>query len=215
MSVFVFGGNGFVGSAIIRKLVESGVPCVGVSRRASDIAPWHVADAMDPSTYPDMSGARAVVVSMGTPPLPFVDYETQRAANGASNVRVLEAAQALGVRTVLVNATMPRWAPSGYRDGKLDAEKAATGVVLKPSAIYGTRYHNGIPIPLHFLAPVSWVFRLPIAGKLCELAPGLFEGALVPPVPVSKVAKAAFDACVTDDFRPAVLGPHDILSVLP
>ena len=76
-----------------------------------------------------------------------------------TNVVPIEAAREAKVpRVVLLNATIPAWAPSGYREGKAIAENAAvkfaetgsTAVVLKPSAIFGTRYfgEGHLPLPL-------------------------------------------------------------------
>lgn len=209
--VVVFGGRGFLGSKIVERL---GVNGISASRRDGQ-------DCLDPSSYETLlKEAHAVVVSVGSPPLPFVDYQKQFDANGTTNITVLETAKRCGVkRAILVNATMPEWAPAGYRDGKIAAEKAAkelfdgAAVVLKPSALYGTRYENGIPIPLTpILGPVAWLLRTVKPDPLVNALPYLLRGALVPPVSVDAVAKAAADAALLDtEDSYTELGPDDLV----
>ena len=238
----VFGGNGFVGSAVLRRLAAmEGVEAVSVSRRgvapphaapwAASVA-WTAGDALDAATYAEaLRGAAAVVVSVGSPPVPGVDFEDQRRWNGATNAAVVDAARDATVpRAVLINATMPRWLDSvagGYAAGKRDAEAAAaafaaadgaSAVVLKPSAVYGTRHTaGGTPIPLGLvLAPVSHGLRLakPLCDRLAAAAPAAFDGLLDPPVPVDALAATTVDACFEARFDDAltVLGPADILA---
>ena len=254
MSVVVFGGNGFVGTNILKVLVARGIPAVSVSRTGT--APthlkeegwarkvkWIAGDALNPPTYisafegeqdaklvkPEVEestdrplssfekavqaanselggssgvggvknmaryegfpAARAVVVAVGSPPVPFVDEAWQTKMNGTTNSTVVEAAAAAGVsRVVLINALTPKWAPAGYVNGKKMAEESARSfvqgeveadaklsestqssaasntkgaLVLKPGAVFGTRRTaKGLPIPLGpVMAPVSWVLR--------------------------------------------------------
>ena len=125
-AVVVFGGNGFVGSHILKALVALGVPAVSVSRKG--IVPkhleneawaqkvhWAKGDALEPKTYEALlrgSGssssssstssplppppARAVVLCVGSPPVPFVDEAWQTKMNGATNCAVIGAAAAEG-----------------------------------------------------------------------------------------------------------------------
>jgi nucleoside-diphosphate-sugar epimerase len=122
--VVVFGGNGFVGAEVLRALVKRGVPAVSVSRgglapkQTADFATeveWVAGDALKPDSYRSiLEGASAVVVAVGSPPLPFVNYGYQVNANGATNEKVLEAAFAANVRrAVVIGATMPQWCPKG------------------------------------------------------------------------------------------------------
>lgn len=231
--VVVFGGNGFVGLTILKRLAAlEGVTGIGVSRKPplpSDKLEWRAGNALDASSYESLlTDASAVVVSIGSPPIPLVDYDTQFSANGPTNSKVLETAAKCGVkRAVLINATMPEWVPKGYRDGKLAAEASAhdfakdgrSAVVIKPSAIYGTRNYKGFPIPLTPLfAPVSWLLRAstPLNHALIRTAPSLFRGVLVPPVPVDSVAAAAVSAALDSSSlaKPSsvtVLDPDAIL----
>lgn len=213
--IVVFGGGGFVGSAIARAAVGASKRVVSVTRRGAAPAwcaaqpwsakvEWTTGDALDPSTYEAaLSGASAVVIAVGTPPLPFVDEAWQRKMNGQTNVAAIEAAAAADVpRLVLVNATLPSWAAAGYRKGKADAEAAAVAyaagdgrraLVLKPGAVSGTRRDLAVPLPL-------WVALSPLTAAMtqfrgateaaCRAVP-LLDGALVPPAPVEALAAAA------------------------
>ena len=85
----VFGGSGFVGGAVAEEalrrglavlcLSRSGAPVAGVSSQSwTKQAQWAKADALSPDTYRDkLTGADAVVISIGSPPLPFVDRASQ------------------------------------------------------------------------------------------------------------------------------------------
>lgn len=238
MAVVVFGGNGFVGTNVLKALCARQIPAVSISRSggrpqhlasepwAAGVA-WETGDAAVAATYYErLVGARAIVVSVGSPPVPFVDYEWQKRVNGASNAAPISAARDAGVaRVVIINAMMPAWAPAGYVDGKRMAEAAAaefaaaaaldgdgadggTGsrgaVVLKPGAVYGTRYtKGGTPIPLApVLAPVSWALTaMPgVVSGLTSALPSVLEGALVPPVNVERLAEAAAEGATSDKY---------------
>ncbi len=100
---------------------------------------------------------------------------------------------------------MPPFTPRGYADGKRAAEAAARelvdasfgAAVLKPGAIYGTRYAGSTPIPL-------WLAMAP-ASRLLRLLPGPLRANA--PVSVRSVAAAAVDAA-TD---PALRGRFTVL----
>ena len=222
--VVVLGGGGFVGSAVAQEALRRGlrVLCLCRSGRSdvpgdwSDRVTWAKADALRAETYREhLRGADAVVISIGSPPLPFVDRAYQLLMNGETNVTATRTAKEEGVRqVVLINAAMPpALTPKGYFDGKRAAELAARemvgpsfgAAVLKPggaqsntqlslahcthasshAAIYGTRYAGRWPIPL-------WPFMAPASAVLRRLpSPLLVENA---PISVSNVAAAAVDA---------------------
>mmetsp|Transcript_92147 Transcript_92147/g.183548 ORF Transcript_92147/g.183548 Transcript_92147/m.183548 type:complete len:245 (+) Transcript_92147:73-807(+) len=230
MSVVVFGGNGFVGQNILKALVARGESVVSISRSGavpknaqaeewSRSVTWTQGDAMNLSTYADvLSKAKSVVVSVGSPPLPFVDESWQIKMNGESNATVINAAADAGVaQVVLINATVPAWGASGYVKGKKMAEECAEAfvktspegvsrgaMVLKPGAVYGTRHtSSGFPIPLSpILAPVSWVLGMVpgVVAAATKAAPFFLEGALVPPVAVDKLATLAADGAVSPEY---------------
>mmetsp|Transcript_17768 Transcript_17768/g.35073 ORF Transcript_17768/g.35073 Transcript_17768/m.35073 type:complete len:271 (-) Transcript_17768:347-1159(-) len=228
----VFGGSGFVGSRILEMMVSRGSASEFVSLTRSGKPPhrqdqpkwlnkveWAQGDSLQPGTFKDrLSSDSAVIISVGSPPLPTNSEEArleQVKANGETCVSIIEAAAEQGVkRLVLINATMPEWTPSGYREGKELARQAAIkfaegsndrgAVILKPSAIYGTRYtEGGMPIPLWtVMAPTSFLMQglsqTGISGYLERSVPSVFKGVLSPPVSVDAVARAAVDAASMD-----------------
>ena len=138
MSVVVIGGNGFVGTNVLKQLVKKGVPAVSISRSGTlpkqlakeewaAAVKWTAGDATEPETYAaSLEGARAVIVAVGSPPIPTSDLAWQIKMNGTTNAMAVEAAGAAGVgRVVLLGATCPEWAPEGYVKGKAMGEAAA------------------------------------------------------------------------------------------
>ncbi len=84
--LIILGGSGFVGAAVAEEALRRGMNVVCLSRSGSTEAPhawadkatWAKADALKPDTYREhLRGAAAVVVSIGSPPLPFVDRDYQ------------------------------------------------------------------------------------------------------------------------------------------
>ena len=197
--IVVFGGNGFVGSEVLKRLsTVPTVQAISVSRRGAapshcadfaDRVEWRTGDCLDKKTYSDaLEGASAVVVSVGSPPLPG-DVATARRANGETNVKVIEAAMEAKVkRAVVVGATMPPWLDKiaeGYVAGKRDAFEALGGfalsggaVVVKPSATLSS--HGGIVAPTTTARPtfasiaasMTATFVAPLALRAASTSPG-------------------------------------------
>jgi uncharacterized protein YbjT (DUF2867 family) len=88
----VFGGSGFVGAAAAEEALRRGLSVLCLSRSGApgpglasqpwaQRATWAKADALEPDTYRShLAGAEAVIVSIGSPPLPFVDRAFQARA---------------------------------------------------------------------------------------------------------------------------------------
>lgn len=210
----VLGGSGFVGSHVCAEAVARGLSVLSLSRGGRPAPPlgaqpwaeavqWHRADAFAPDGYREaLADADALVVALGSPPVPWEKYDVQRRLNGETNVLAARTAKDVGVpMLVLVGAAMPRLlVPRGYRDGKDDAEAAALvfadgwhgAAVLKPGAVSGTRQlPGGSSVPLgSLLGPVSQAMR----------ALGLRAHA---PVDVRVLAAAAVDAATQPRFRKA------------
>lgn len=231
----VFGGNGYVGQRICALAVDAGLDVVSLSRSGSGSLPASVrdaewaskvdfvagVDALEPATFAGaLDGVDAVVVSIGSPPVPTRDAaatELQRRTN--ANAAVLEA---IGDRTseigrvVVVSATMPQWAPQGYRQGKLEMEDALTslvsaegtsgtfgGVILRPAGVSGTRHESSMSVPLWVvMTPVSQAMQVlstPLKA-LAKAAPSVFEGVVDPFVSVDAVARAALGGVTSDEY---------------
>ena len=91
--VVVFGGNGFVGTRVLKYLCEQSINAVSVSRSGrpkhlqneawANKVEWLRGDAMIAKSYSDvLSDVSAVVISVGSPPIPVADESWQIMANG-------------------------------------------------------------------------------------------------------------------------------------
>ncbi|GBG31500.1 MIOREX complex component 2 [Hondaea fermentalgiana] len=248
--VVVFGGSGFVGSTALELLALRGSApsLVSVTRKGerpkhlekqkwADGVSWEKGDSLKPASFEDKLDAEtSIIVSIGSPPLPTSSdeaFQAQVKANGDTCVSIIETAAAQNVkRLVLVSATMPQWAPSGYREGKRKAYDAAvdfanggsdrSALILKPSGIYGTRHtEGGLPIPLWtVMAPASLAMqglsRIGISDFIERSIPSVAKGVLSPLVSVEAVARAAVDgatmATLPGEKNLIECSPEDILA---
>lgn len=98
MAVIVFGGNGFVGTNCLKILRSRSIKAVSVSRQgkvpkhlesspwASEVL-WHKGDALQPDSYAELlTGAHAIIVAVGSPPVPTSDVAWQIKMNGGANL---------------------------------------------------------------------------------------------------------------------------------
>jgi hypothetical protein len=192
-------------------------PLVGTKSDAGGEIVLGTADAFDASSYEDLlSTASAVVIAVGAPPLPDSMYAGGRQgavdANGMSNLKAIDAAKRAGVpKVVVVGATTPAWAPTGYETGKAIAEAGTrkfagdggTAVLLKPSFVYGTRYVGDaqLPLPIWLLgAPIRMLADTfaPQMDWLSRKLPYLFAGILEPPVSVQELANVTMSSIAED-----------------
>jgi len=228
--IVAFGGNGFVGSTTLDMLSSrggleglvsvsrsGGVPQHLQGKAVAQSVRWERGDCLDEASYENLlDGSTAVLISVGSPPLPTFDEiarQRQVTANGQTCSSVIRTCSRKGVpRIVLISATMPSWAPIGYRLGKqmaIEAAKEASAsadvIVLRPSGIYGTRHTaSGWPIPLGVVMfPASLLLQ---ATEYIGLLPAMHRtmpftrGALEPMVPVENVARVAADALVNSSL---------------
>merc|ERR1719367_1279507 len=111
---------------------------------------------------------------------------------------------------------MPQWKLiAGYREGKEAAERGARqypeahgggcGVlIVKPSAISGTRYAGSLGVPLWLaMEPMRVMFKALASplGAAERAVPSLLEGVLRPPVRVEEIAAAVADAIEDPQFQ--------------
>jgi len=187
LTIQIYGGNGFVGTHLAKRLAYADDLCVACLSRTghkptylsnhtwSENIRWCKGDASQPDV--DLLEKANVVISLvGAAPLPTFSkaaYQRQLFTNGTSNVNLINAARDVGVkRLIVVGAAIP-WLIRNdffaYAKGKqisLDAAKSFAktsdehqALVLQPGAIYGKRrLVNGTVIPLDlFMKPMAFV----------------------------------------------------------
>ena len=219
--IVLFGGNGFVGTAIAEELVHQNVEVVCVSRTGSmpvhlqnadwaQQVDWIKGDALMPDTDL-LIAASAVITLIGSPPVPTFSkgaYEKQLMMNSEPNLAVIEAVKKSSVtRLVLLGAHLPNLVKTdkfAYAKGKRLCEEAAiefanssnnrAAIVLKPTAIYGVRHsQSGKPINIG-------VVMKPIAGLQSMLPNAARQYLPETIISVKAVASAAVNACLDDEF---------------
>jgi nucleoside-diphosphate-sugar epimerase len=182
--VIIYGGNGFVGTHVAKRLSLANAKVVAVSRKGNFPKHLHEEDwakrvswKKGDANQPDMellATCDVMVCLVGSPPIPTFNadaYEQQLFMNGTANVSAIEAAGKAGIkRLVLLGAKIPESIQGdrfAYAKGKrlsleaalkfseLSKEHQAT--ILQPGGIYGTRHTaGGMPIPINWvLAPLA------------------------------------------------------------
>lgn len=230
----VFGGSGFVGSAICKRCIERGYEVVAINRKGrptglgkwADKVNWVQGDALKPETYTShLKNAAGVAIAIGLPPIPM-DYEKARLINGVANVRIIEEAASAGVpKLFLVNACLPFFAERiipGYTNGKQMALDAArmhyadrSAVVVKPSVVSGTRRLSAsipIAIPLWLLYIPLQILALFRSLFMTFLPSSLVVGIIEPPTPIADIAQIAASVHMYD-AGVKVLEPTEIKSL--
>jgi nucleoside-diphosphate-sugar epimerase len=230
--VVVFGGSGFVGSAVCRAAVDLGLKVTSVSRGgrpsfasgaewASGVE-WLRSDVEnDEGQWKEaLAGATGVVSTLGA----FGNNKFMYKVCGLYNIKVLHAAKEAGVdRFSFISvhdfAFPGGWQAQnfllrGYFQGKRDAEAEMAklfhekGVALRPGFVYGTRHAGNVNIPLGMVgAPIEAVInRLP--RGLADIP--IVGCAFVPPVSVDSVAKAALMAVLDPEVAGGPMNVWDI-----
>jgi uncharacterized protein YbjT (DUF2867 family) len=226
--VIVLGGRGYVGSAVCKELVASGLRVVAISRSgtspmtneswANEVS-WVRGNALEAQTYSStLQGAAAVISCVGG----FGNQEEMRRTCGTANVEAVSAALAAGVpRFVFISATVPdlpglSYILGGYIQGKKDAEEAlfksypTGGVALRPGFIYGDRVvSSSLTLPLGLVGrPMESILSQSPMNKLATLP--YVGGLFVPPVSLQTVAKAAVAAATDPSSTSGVWSVDDI-----
>lgn len=114
MKNFITGGTGFVGSALVRKLLGNGEDVVAFVRKGSDLrnlagldVEYAYGDLKDPaSVIAGMKGCQRVFHAAADYSLWSPDPEGMYAANVGGTVAVLDAARSLGVEKIVYTSTV-------------------------------------------------------------------------------------------------------------
>ena len=218
--IVVVGGNGFVGSAVVRAAVARDCDVTVVSRSApsAPLAPgvtYVQGDMLAPAESEGgaawraaLAGADAVVSSVGG----FGSDEVMERVCGDTNVNAARAAAEAGVhKFVFISAApvphkddMPSFILGGYLRGKARAEAAVeelfpggAGASLRPGFVYGPReVRPGLTLPLQLVgAPLAAVLSKTPLGALAHI-PGLGPLLFAMPLSDDAVGVAAVDAAL-------------------
>ncbi|CAK9309532.1 unnamed protein product [Citrullus colocynthis] len=213
--VVVLGGSGFVGSAICKAAVSKGIEVVSVSRSGrptntsswEDQVTWVPGDVFYLNWDDVLVGATAVVSTIGG----FGSEEQMKRINGDANIAAVNAAYDFGIpKFILITVydyNLPSFLlSSSYFTGKRQAESEVlskfprSGVVLRPTFIYGKRRVDGFEIPLDLVGEPAEKFLSVFGNFLKPLssipASDIF---LAPPVSVDDLALATINAVTDDD----------------
>lgn len=226
--LLVFGGRGFLGSAVCAEALKTGLQVVSVSPSGTpplsreewvSRVEWTRGNALEPETYSQqLRGAVAVISCVGA----FGSNAHMLRVNGDANVRLIEQAKLADVpRFVYISAYLPKipgldMALSGYVNGKRKAEAALAatyatgGVVVQPWIIYGDRVvSSSVTLPLGALfGPAEYLLSQLPSRQLSSIP--LLGSAFVPPVSAAVVAKAAVQAATDDSFPPGTVDPWQL-----
>lgn len=221
--LLVLGGNGFVGSAVCREALSTGHEVLSLNRSGPPgvrdpwvgQVDWIRGNVLEVDSWRGaLHDVSAVISCIGA----FGSNDFMRKINGDANREAARAAAEEGVkRFVYVSAHdvgLPPFVLRGYFEGKKAAEEAVrqhfpySGVVLRPAMIHGTRQVGSFGLPLSLVgAPLEMVLKnMKSLSKLPVVGP-----ALVPPVKVTAVAKAAVKAATNNAVPPGVIDVWGIL----
>ncbi|CAL1385225.1 unnamed protein product [Linum trigynum] len=215
--LLVLGGNGFVGSHILREALDRGLSVASLSRSGksslhdswANNVTWYQGNLLSPDSLKDaLDGVSAVISCVGG----FGSHSYMYKINGTANINAIRAASEKGVkRFVYISAAdfgLANYILRGYYEGKRAAEAELQakfpygGIILRPGFIYGTRGVGSLKLPLGVIgSPMEMVLQrakplnqLPVIGPL-----------FTPPVDVNAVARVALRAATDPVFPPGII----------
>ncbi|CAI0376544.1 unnamed protein product [Linum tenue] len=219
--LLVLGGNGFVGSHILREALDRGLSVASLSRSGksslhdpwANNVTWYQGNLLSPDSLKDaLDGVSAVISCVGG----FGSQSYMYKINGTANINAIRAASEKGVkRFVYISAAdfgLANYILRGYYEGKFSVNKLTlpisfTGIILRPGFIYGTRGVGSLKLPLGVIgSPMEMVLQhakplnqLPLIGPL-----------FTPPVDVNAVARVALRAATDPVFPPGIIDVYGI-----
>src|SRR5438128_12285794 len=138
-TVAVTGATGYIGQAVVARLVGIGCAVVALSRKAtSSNVTWRSYDLARPLERADLDGVDAIIhLAAETHRGPLADAGLEVAAVG----RLLEACRARKARLIFVSSQTAREdAATEYGRSKWRCEQAVLaegGIVVRPGQVYG------------------------------------------------------------------------------
>mmetsp|Transcript_35692 Transcript_35692/g.87835 ORF Transcript_35692/g.87835 Transcript_35692/m.87835 type:complete len:257 (-) Transcript_35692:238-1008(-) len=229
--VVVFGGTGFVGSAIAREAVRRGLAVTSVTRGGappahvasqewSNEVQWKQGDALEPDSFKQhLEGAAAVITAVGCLPLPSLTHDEVVRANGETNVMPGKMAKEAGVpRLVMVGASIPSFVPgmsfgmntskglftAGYKVGKEQAEAYAKEFADPATGAGAVVLKPGGVSGTRYVGTTPlplWMAMSPVSMLLRNFP--LDAVAELSPTPVENLARAAVTAATSGDYAGA------------
>lgn len=225
--VVVFGGSGYVGSAVCKALLKLGINVTSVSRSGAPASAsseewvqhvrWIKGDSLLPDLWkPELHDACGVVSTVGA----FGSNDFMERACGDTMIEIAKAAAEAKVpRCVYISAhfyELPEFFLKGYVKGKRKGEAAVkeffpdSGVCLRPGFIHGTRNVGSMKIPLSIVGgPLEMLTRNTATLSLTNAVPQLGL-ALCPPTKVEDVGAAAARAASDSSVPAGVISAWDI-----
>ncbi|XP_009611686.1 uncharacterized protein At1g32220, chloroplastic isoform X1 [Nicotiana tomentosiformis] len=221
--LLVLGGNGFVGSHVLKETLDRGLAVASLSRTGrssiqeswANSVSWHQGNLLSTDSWSDaLKGVTSVISCVGG----FGSNSYMYKINGTANINAIRAASEEGVkRFVYISAAdfgIANYLLQGYYEGKRAAETELLtrypygGVILRPGFIYGTRRVGSMKLPLGVIgSPLQMILQhakplsqIPLVGPL-----------FIPPVNVTGVANVAVRAATDSVFPPGVIDIHGIL----
>lgn len=225
-NVLVLGGSGYVGSNVVQEALRKGCTVFSLSRSGKptnckedwvEKVTWISGDALaEPNDELQnvLQKSKGVISCVGG----FGSNAFMEKICGDVTIAGAQHAQQAGVPNfAFISAHDYKKFPqfllrSGYFNGKRRAEAEISrlfkgrGTVLRPGMVYGTRRVGNWKLPLGLVGlplelitnngPVQSLNRIPVLGSL-------LEAALVPPVPVTAVARAAVEAVLAETVEEA------------
>jgi len=240
-SIFVLGGNGFVGSAICEVAVAAGVNVTSYNRSGRPAwfeklgqadkeqhwvskVDWKKGDIFEPDALQAaMAGSDAVISAIGA----FGSHEFMLKMCGQATIEGVAAAKVVGSvkRFAFVSAHDYGWPVrklvAGYYDGKFAAEEAITaefgaaGVSLRSPAVFGVRKPGtsgpDMDIPLQLLGKPLRALASVLPSPLQSVP--LVNLVAVPWIDVRDVATAAVRAATDTTICGPVLDAFDMAAL--
>ncbi|MGC8581315.1 MAG: NAD-dependent epimerase/dehydratase family protein [Thermoplasmata archaeon] len=213
IKIFVAGGTGFIGSAIVKTAFDNGYDVISLSRRGHPLriepwmkqVKWIKGDLLEPSTWSkQLDGVYAVVHAVGIiKEIPSKDI-TFKKINGESAIILAEESEKSGIkRFAFISAyAKPPIISKDYILSKRKAEeyiskKNFNSVIFRPGPVYDT----GKMQYLYF--SVYKISKLPFVGKPFDV--GI-------PINVKSLAKATIK-CIENNSINGVINPKSIIKI--